>query len=189
MGKMVWKNVRVSLLLLIMCGVMYPLLMTGVSQLIFPEQADGSLIKDEEGKVIGSELIGQHFTDPSYFSGRVSSVGYDASGSGSANYAPSNEEMIARTKADMELFLERNPGVSREDIPADLLTNSGSGLDPHISPMAARIQVARIAQARGISEERVKTLVSDHTEGRQFGLFGEPRVNVLALNQELDRMK
>ena len=186
---MVWKNVRLSLLLLIVCGVIYPLLMTGASQLIFPEQANGSLIRDGKGRVIGSELIGQHFTDPSYFNGRVSSIGYDASGSGSANYAPSNEEMIARTKADLELFLKRNPEVSLEDIPADLLTNSGSGLDPHISPMAARIQVARIAKARGISEAKVERLVADHMEGRQFGLFGEPRVNVLALNQELERLK
>ena len=186
---MVWKNVRVSILLFIVCGIIYPLLMTGASQLLFPEKADGSLIIDGEGRVIGSELIGQHFTDPSYFSGRISSIGYDASGSGSANYAPSNEEMIARTKADIELFLEKNPDVSREDIPADLLTNSGSGLDPHISPMAARIQVARVAQARGISEEKVEKLVSAHTEGRQLGLFGEPRVNVLALNQELDRLE
>ena len=186
---MVWKNVRLSLLLLIVCGVIYPLLMTGISQMLFPEQADGSLMRDWKGRVIGSELIGQQFTDPSYFSGRISSIGYDASGSGSANYGPSNVEMIARTKADMELFLKRNPDVSREDIPADLLTNSGSGLDPHISPMAARIQVARIAQARGISEAKVERLVMDHTEGRQLGLFGEPRVNVLALNQELDRLK
>ncbi len=183
------KNIRVSLLLLLLCGIIYPLLMTAVSQLFFPEQADGSLVKDEEGKVIGSELIGQLFTDPAYFSGRVSSIEYDASGSGSANYGPSNEEMIERTKADIEEFLERNPEVSREEIPADLLTNSGSGLDPHISPTAAMIQVPRIAETRGVSEEKVEKLVSEQTEGRQFGIFGEPHVNVLALNRELDRLK
>ena len=183
------KNIRMSLVLLLICGIVYPLAMTGMSQLFFPAQADGSLIKNEDGEVVGSEMIGQMFTDPSYFSGRVSSIEYDASGSGSGNYAPSNEEMIARTKGDIEAFLEKNPGVRQENIPADLLTNSGSGLDPHITPMAARIQVPRIAKARSISEKQVEQLVSDHTAGRQFGIFGEPRVNVLKLNLELDELK
>ncbi|MGG3451818.1 potassium-transporting ATPase subunit KdpC [Domibacillus aminovorans] len=181
------KNLRLSLVLLLICGVAYPLAMTGISQVIMPAKADGSMIKDEDGNDVGSELIGQMFTDPSYFSGRVSSIEYNGAGSGSGNYAPSNEDMIERTKEDMEAFLKNNPDVNKEDIPADLLTNSGSGLDPHISPMAAEIQVPRVASERGLSEEELEKLIEKHTEGRQFGVFGEPRVNVLKLNMALDQ--
>ena len=182
------KNLRISLVLLLICGVAYPLAMTGISQVIMPAKADGSMIQDEEGNVVGSELIGQMFTDPSYFSGRVSSIEYNAAGSGSGNYAPSNQDMIERTKKDIEAFLKNNPDVKKEDIPADLLTNSGSGLDPHISPIAARIQVPRVARERGLTEEKLENLIKEQTEGRQFGVFGEPRVNVLKLNMALDQL-
>jgi K+-transporting ATPase ATPase C chain len=183
------KNLRVSLVLLLICGIIYPLAMTGVAQVMFPAKADGSLIKDEGGKVVGSELIGQSFKNPKYFSGRISSIEYNASGSGSGNYAPSNEDMIERTKNDIKAFLENNPDVEKEDIPADLLTNSGSGLDPHISPVAAKIQVPRIAEARGISEEQLESLITKNTEKQQYGVLGESRINVLQLNLELDRLK
>jgi K+-transporting ATPase ATPase C chain len=183
------KNLRVSLVLLLICGIMYPLAMTAISQLIFPAKADGSVIEAKGGDVVGSELIGQSFKDPKYFMSRVSSIEYNASGSGSGNYAPSNVEMIERTKNDIKAFLESNPDVQKEDIPADLLTNSGSGLDPHISPMAAKIQVPRIADVRDISEEQLESLIIKNTEGRQYGILGEPRVNVLQLNMELDRLK
>lgn len=182
------KNLRISLVLLFICGVAYPLAMTGISQVIMPAKADGSMIQDEDGNSVGSELIGQMFTDPSYFRGRVSSIEFNAAGSGSGNYAPSNQDMIERTKKDIEAFLKNNPDVKIEDIPADLVTNSGSGLDPHISPKAARIQVPRIARERGLTEGVLEKLIQEHTEGRQFGVFGEPRVNVLKLNMALDQL-
>lgn len=181
------KNLRISLVLLIVCGLAYPMAVTGISMLIMPDKAEGSMIKSN-GKVVGSELIGQMFKDPKYFSGRVSSIEYNAAGSGSGNYAPSNKDMIERTKKDIKAFLKANPNVSQEDIPADLLTNSGSGLDPHISPLAAEIQVPRIAKERGMNEKDIYQLIKEHTEGRQFGIFGEPRVNVLELNMALDKL-
>lgn len=183
------KNLRLSLVLLLICGIAYPLAMTGISQLVMPAKANGSLIIDNTGKTIGSELIGQTFKDSKYFQGRISSIDNNAAGSGSNNYAPSNPAMIERTQKDIEAFLAANPTVKKEDIPADLLTNSGSGLDPHISPQAAKIQVPRIAKARGLDATKIQALVDQHTEGRQFGIFGEPRVNVLQLNLALDQLK
>lgn len=183
------KNLRLTLVLLFICGVGYPLAMTGFSQLIMPAKAEGSLLTDQDGKVVGSELIGQTFNDPKYFSGRVSSIDNNAAGSGSGNYAPSNEDMIERTKSDIDIFLKNNPDIQKKDIPADLLTNSGSGLDPHISPLAAEIQVPRIAAERGVSEEELLTIIKEHTEERQLGVFGEPRVNVLNLNLALDKQQ
>ncbi|MGG1533353.1 potassium-transporting ATPase subunit KdpC [Brevibacillus agri] len=183
------KNLRVSLVLLLICGVAYPLAMTGITQIVMPAKADGSLITDASGKVIGSELIGQSFKDPKYFTGRVSSIEYNAAGSGSGNYAPSNPAMIERTQKDLAAFLAANPSVKQEDIPADLLTNSGSGLDPHISPQAAKIQVPRIAAVRGIDAAKLNALIDEYTEGRSLGLFGESRVNVLKLNMALDQLK
>jgi K+-transporting ATPase ATPase C chain len=183
----VLKNLRLSLVLLVVCGLAYPMAVTGLASLTMPAKAEGSLI-EVDGKVIGSELIGQMFKDPKYFSGRVSSIQYNAAGSGSGNYAPSNKDMIERTKKDIEVFLAANPDVKKADFPADLLTNSGSGLDPHISPLAAEIQVPRIAKIRGVEEEDISKLIKKHTEGRQLGVFGEPRVNVLKLNMELDEM-
>lgn len=179
------KNLRISIILLLICGLVYPLVMTGLSQVFMPAKANGSLIKDSKGNVIGSELIGQKFTDPGYFNGRVSSIDYDAASSGSGNYAPSNQEMIERTDKDIKLFLQNND-VKKEDIPADLLTNSGSGLDPHITPLAAQIQVPRIAQKRGLSEKELMSLIDSYTEGHE--VFSKPRVNVLKLNIALDQL-
>jgi K+-transporting ATPase ATPase C chain len=182
-------NIRHSFVLLLICGLAYPLAMTGIAQVAMPAQANGSLIVDENGKVIGSELIGQTFTDPKYFSGRVSSIENNAAGSGSNNYAPSNPALIERTQKDLDAFLEANPGVNPEEIPADLLTNSGSGLDPHISPQAATIQVERIAKVRNLDSSKLHALIEEYTEGRSMGVFGEPRVNILKLNLALDQLK
>jgi K+-transporting ATPase ATPase C chain len=172
-----------------MCGIAYPLLMTGLSQVIMPAKADGSLIKNESGEIIGSELIGQSFKDPGYFHGRISSINYDAAGSGTPNYSPSNEEMVERTKNDIAEFLKENPTIDKEDIPSDLMTNSGSGLDPNVSPQGAIVQVPRIAKERGLSEKSLYNLVDKFTEGRSLGLFGEPRINVLKLNIALDELE
>ncbi|HBZ82169.1 MULTISPECIES: potassium-transporting ATPase subunit KdpC [Brevibacillus] len=186
---MILKNLRLSVVLLLICGLIYPLAMTGVAQVVMPAQASGSLIADANGKVVGSELIGQTFTDPQYFWGRISSIDNNAAGSGSNNYAPSNPALTERVQKDIAAFLAANPGVAQADIPADLLTNSGSGLDPHISPKAAAIQVQRVAKARNLDPAKVQALVAENTEGRSMGVFGEPRVNVLKLNLALDRLK
>ncbi|MGB3261623.1 potassium-transporting ATPase subunit KdpC [Paenisporosarcina sp.] len=183
------KNIRLVMVLLVICGIAYPFLMTGVSQVIMPAKADGSLIRNESGEIIGSELIGQSFKDPSYFHGRISSINYDAAGSGTPNYSPSNEEMVERTKKDIAEFLKANPTIDKEDIPADLMTNSGSGLDPNVSPQGALVQVSRIAKERDLSEKSLINLIDKFTEGRSLGLFGEPRVNVLKLNIALDELK
>ncbi|MGO0062318.1 potassium-transporting ATPase subunit KdpC [Brevibacillus fluminis] len=183
------KNLRISLVLLVLCGLIYPLTMTGLAQAIMPNQAEGSLITDPAGKVIGSELIGQSFSAPQYFTGRVSSITNNAAGSGSNNYAPSNPALKERVEKDVAAFLAANPGVKKEDIPADLLTNSASGLDPDLSVQAAKIQVARIAQARGLDPRRLEQLIAEQTVGPSLGLFGEPRVNVLKLNLALDQLR
>ncbi|WP_183192491.1 potassium-transporting ATPase subunit KdpC [Brevibacillus fluminis] len=183
------KNLRISLVLLVLCGLIYPLTMTGLAQAIMPNQAEGSLITDPSGKVIGSELIGQSFSDPKYFTGRISSINNNAAGSGSNNYAPSNTALKERVEKDIAAFLAANPGVKKEDIPADLLTNSASGLDPDISVQAAKIQVARIAQARGLEPKKLEQLIAEQTEGPSLGLFGESRVNVLKLNLALDQLR
>lgn len=182
------KSIRLVFVLLVICGLGYPLLLTGVSQVLMPAQAEGSLLENKAGEIIGSRLIGQSFTDPGYFHGRISSINYDAAGSGTPNYSPSNEEMIERTKSDMAKFLEENPAVKKTDIPADLVTNSGSGLDPDVSLQGANIQVSRVAKERGISEKSLYDLIDKHTEGRSLGLFGEPRINVLEINIALDDM-
>ncbi|SFS71318.1 potassium-transporting ATPase subunit KdpC [Paenibacillus sp. 453mf] len=182
----VWTiSLRVSLALMLLLGLGYNLLVTGIAQLIMPHQADGSLIYDEQQEPIGSELIGQNFTEPAFFHGRVSSIEYNAAGSGSGNYAPSNPDMLARTEAFIQKWQTENPEVPISQLPADLVTNSGSGLDPHISPEAARVQIPRISAETGISEEELAQMVEQHTKGRQFGFLGEPVVNVLELNLEL----
>lgn len=183
------KNIRLVLVLLIICGMAYPLLMTGLAQLMMPEKAEGSLIKNDSGEIIGSEMIGQSFKEPRYFQGRVSSIEYDAAGSGTPNFSSSNEEFINRTKNDISKFLKENPTVDKADIPSDLMTNSGSGLDPNISPNGAKVQVSRIAHERGLSEKKVYLLVEKHTSSRSLGIFGEPRINVLELNMALDELK
>ncbi|WP_435921029.1 potassium-transporting ATPase subunit KdpC [Paenibacillus sp. DYY-L-2] len=181
------SSLRLSLLLIVVCGIVYPLVSTGLAQLMFPTQANGSLLKNGEGKVVGSELIGQSFTDPSLFQGRVSSIGYHAEGSGSNNYAPSNPELIKRIQASIGDWTANNSEVPLGLLPIDLITNSGSGLDPHITPKAAEAQIPRIGSLTGISEEKLLRLVEEATQGRDLNVFGEPRVNVLKLNLALQK--
>jgi len=178
--------VRVTLVFAILTGIAYPLLVTGLAKVIFPRQADGTLIQ-ANGKIIGSELIGQQFTRPEYFQGRPSAAGngYDGLASGGPNLGPTNQHLIDRVQGDVKKFREANP-TATGPLPADLLTASGSGLDPDISPASAEVQVARVAAARGMSADAVRDLVASHTEGRQFGILGESRVNVLKLNLALD---
>jgi K+-transporting ATPase ATPase C chain len=169
----------------VLLGILYPWVVTGLAQWWFPRQANGELIY-QGGKLVGSSLIGQPFTRPGYFHSRPSSAGsgYDASNSSGSNLAPTNKVLIDRVSATVRELREENPHAP---IPVDLVTSSGSGLDPDISPAAAEFQVARVARERGMSEHAVRELIKKHTEDRQFGFLGEPRVNVLDLNLELDR--
>lgn len=168
--------------------LMYQLAVTGIAQAFMPDKANGSLVYNDKGEIIGSELIGQSFADPNFFHGRVSSIDYNAAGSGTPNYAPSNPDLLARTQKSLAAWQAANPDVPVSKVPIDLVTNSGSGLDPHISPQAAAVQIPRVGRATGLSEEKLRQLVARHTEGRDWGLFGEPRVNVLKLNIELQSM-
>src|SRR5580700_3992978 len=181
--------VRVTLVFAILTGVAYPLLVTGLSQVMFRHQANGSLVVAADGKTVGSELIGQRFTRPEYFQGRPSAAGndgYDGLASGASNLGPTNKTLIDRVQGDAKKFRDANPTVTGP-LPADLLTSSGSGLDPDISPASAEAQVVRVATARGVSPDALRQVVAQFTSGRQFGVLGEPRVNVLLLNRELDR--
>ena len=181
-------TILATIVMTILFGLAYPLVFTGLAQVLFPHQANGSLVT-VNGKVAGSELIGQSFTKPEYFHGRPSAAGnngYDAANSGGSNLGPTNQKLVDRVKADVQKFRAENPD-STGPIPADLLTSSGSGLDPHISPASAEAQVARVAKARGVTPDRIAELVAKHTDGRQWGIFGEPRVNVLLLNIDLDQ--
>lgn len=178
------------LILTVLTGLFYPLAVTGLAQLFFPDQANGSLIV-RNGKVIGSKLIGQYFDKPEYFWSRppaTSPFPYNAAASGGSNLGPTNPALIEAVKARVAALRAADPG-NDSPIPVDLVTASGSGLDPHISPAAALYQVKRVARARGLDESTVQTLVTQHTEGRQFGLLGERRVNVLQLNLALDALK
>ncbi len=175
------------LTLTLITGVIYPLVVTGVAQIAFPRQANGSLIIID-GKVYGSELIGQSFDDPRYFWGRPSAAGYNASASSGSNYGPLNPALIDVAQARIAALKAADPD-NPLPIPVDLVTASGSGLDPHISVASALYQVHRVAQARGLSEAEVKILVDKYTEGRQLGFLGEPHVNVLELNLALDGMQ
>ncbi|MEK3835734.1 MULTISPECIES: potassium-transporting ATPase subunit KdpC [unclassified Paenibacillus] len=184
----VFTTVRLSIVFIILCGMIYPLASTALAQVLMPTQANGSLLKDASGKVVGSALIGQSFTNQAMFQSRVSSIGYKAEASGSNNYGPSNPDMLQRTKDSIAQWKLDNPGVPVSQLPVDLITNSGSGLDPHISPAAALVQVPRISKLTGIPADTLEALVKEHTEGRDLGLFGEKRVNVLKLNLALTEM-
>jgi K+-transporting ATPase ATPase C chain len=196
------REIRPAIVVLValtlLTGLVYPLVMTGIAQVIFPYQANGSMI-EQNGKVIGSELIGQNFTSDKYFHGRPSATTapdpkdptktvpapYNASNSGGSNLAPSNKALIDRVKGDLAKLQKENPGTP---VPIDLVTTSASGLDPNISPDAALFQVPRIAKARNLPEDRLRQLVEDNTDDRLLDLLGEPRVNVLTLNVALDRL-
>jgi K+-transporting ATPase ATPase C chain len=183
-----WPALRINIFLTILLGVGYPLAVTGISQLVFPHQANGSLIV-KNGQVIGSELIGQNFTKPEYFQPRPSAAGndgYDATASGGSNYGPTNQKLIDRMKASVDKFHKDNPDY-HGPIPSDLLTTSASGLDPDISPASAQVQIARVAKARAIAADQLTRLVAQYTKSPDLGLLGEPRVNVLKLNLALDQ--
>ena len=190
--------IMVLVALTLITGLVYPLAITGIAQVTLPHQANGSLV-ERDGKVIGSELIGQNFTSDKYFHGRPSATTapdpkdasktiaapYNAANSGASNLGPSNKALVDRVKGDIATLQKENPGKA---VPIDLVTTSGSGLDPDISPEAALFQVPRVAKALNVPEDRLRQLVEDKTEGRWFGILGEPRVNVLQLNLAVDRL-
>lgn len=178
------------ILLTIITGLIYPLLVTGIGQALFPAQAAGSLIQ-RDGKLIGSRLIGQNFTDPKYFWGRPSATGpvpYNAAASSGSNLGPLNPALHDAVAGRVKALREADPG-NMQPVPVDLVTASASGLDPHISPAAAAYQAARVARVRGLKLDAVQTLVAQHTEDRQWGIFGEPRVKVLELNLALEGLQ
>lgn len=191
------KPLMVTLALLLICGVAYPLLFTGLSQLIFPTQANGSMVIID-GKAVGSQLVGQDFTDIRFMKSRPSAVNYNTYtqedkengnytgiSSGSKNMGPTNPELAERVKEDMATFLKANPSVKQEDIPTDLLTASGSGLDPHISAASAAVQIPALVENTGLSEDKLKNIVKENTKGKVLGIFGEETVNVLNVNLEI----
>jgi K+-transporting ATPase ATPase C chain len=186
------KNLITAILMTVVTtvlfGLAYPLAVTGLAQLIFPDQANGQLLRRADGTVIGSRIIGQPFSGPGYFHSRPSAAGtgYDAGNSSGSNLGPTSKTLVERVKGDVATLQPENPG---KPVPIDLVTTSGSGLDPHISPAGAEFQVPRIARERAMSEDQVRQIVTAHTEGRQFGFLGEPRVNVLEVNLDLDNKK
>ena len=184
-------NALISLLMFtILTGFIYPLAVTGIAQVLFPHQANGSIIT-KNGKPVGSALLGQQFDDPKYFWGRLSATSpypYNGGSSSGSNLGPNNPDLLKVVQSRVQALREADP-ENNAKIPVDLVTASGSGLDPHISPAAAEFQVRRIANARGLEEEKVRILLSKYTEGRQFGILGEPRVNVLELNLALDELR
>src|SRR5580704_15120964 len=186
MWRQLLPGLRMTLVLTVLTGLIYPGIVTGLCQVLFPRQANGSL-EYKDGKVIGSTLIGQNFTKPEYFQPRPSAAGngYDATASSGSNLGPTSQKLVDRVKASADKFHKDNPTFSGT-IPADLLTASGSGLDPHLSPESANAQVDRMAQARGANPQEIRALVAQLTEARDLGFLGEPRVNVLRLNQALD---
>jgi K+-transporting ATPase ATPase C chain len=178
--------VLMTIVTTILLGLVYPLVVTGLARVMFPDQANGQLIKDRNGVIVGSRIIGQPFSSPGYFRSRPSAAGdagYDANGSSGSNLGPTNKKLIDRIHDDVVKAQLENPGVA---VPIDLVTTSGSGLDPHISPASAEFQVPRVARERKMSEEELRRIVASHTNPRQFGFLGEPAVNVLELNMDLD---
>jgi potassium-transporting ATPase KdpC subunit len=178
----IWMTLATTVLL----GIIYPLVVTGLAQVIFPRQANGTLIQQPGGKIAGSSLIGQPFTSPGYFHSRPSAAGaagYDPMASGGSNLGPTNKALLDRVSASVQMLQAENPAAR---IPVDLATASGSGLDPQISPAAAEFQISRVARERGMAEAEVRALVKQHSEERQLGFLGEPRVTVLELNLDLD---
>ena len=187
MWKQLLPGLRFTLLLTVLTGLAYPGLVTGLCQVLFPRQANGSLLS-KDGRVVGSRLIGQNFTRSEYFQPRPSAAGsdgYDAAASSGSNLGPTSRKLADRVKASVEKFRKDNPDFTGA-VPADLVTASGSGLDPHLSPAAAEAQVVRVAKARHVNPEQVRQLLTQFTEGRDLGFLGEPRVNVLLLNMALD---
>jgi len=198
MLRLIRPAIVVLVALTLVTGLVYPLAMTGIAQVLFPRQSQGSLI-ERNGVVVGSELVGQVFESDKYFHGRPSATTapdpndstktvpapYNAANSGGSNLGPSNKALVDRVQGDLDKLKQENPSAA---VPADLVTTSASGLDPHISPEAALFQMPRVAKARNLPEDRIRQLVADHTEGRFFGLLGEPRVNVLLLNLALDQL-
>jgi potassium-transporting ATPase KdpC subunit len=186
--KQIYPAIAMTVVLTVLLGLIYPLVVTGLAQVLFKDQANGSLI-ERDGRVIGSRLIGQPFSGPGYFHSRPSAAGagYDATASGGTNLGPTSQKLFeANVKPAAEALKEENPNVP---IPVDLVTASGSGLDPHITPAAAEFQVPRVARERNLNVDEVRRLVREHTEARQFGILGEPRVNVLEVNLALDQLR
>jgi K+-transporting ATPase ATPase C chain len=181
-------GLRTALVTLVLTGLLYPLAVTGVSQLLFPDEANGSLVKDRQGRVVGSALIGQGFRQAGYFQPRPSAAGsgHDATASSGSNLGPTSQKLRERAVAEAERLRQENPEAPGP-VPAELVTTSASGLDPHLSPEATRWQVARVARARRVAPERIQSVVDAFTEARTLGVLGEPRVNVLLLNLALDR--
>jgi potassium-transporting ATPase KdpC subunit len=177
----VWMTIATTVLL----GLIYPLVVTGLAQVLFPHKANGQLI-EQNGGPVGSAIIGQGFSSPGYFHSRPSAAGngWDAANSGGSNFGPTNQKLIDRIKGDVATAQADNPGIP---VPIDLVTTSASGFDPHITPAAAEFQLARVAKARGMTVDQLRPLVKKHTEGRDLGFLGEPRVNVLELNLDIDR--
>jgi len=195
--KTIINAIKMSIMMVILCGFIYTFSITGLGQLLFNHQSNGSLTS-YNGTQVGSELLGQKFSDPRYFHGRVSAYNYDTYkketsnnftlGSGSENLAVSNPALVQRVESDLNEFISSHPNTNANDIPTDLLTSSGSGLDPHISPQAAKIQVPAIAKATGLTVDKLNTIITDCTEGRSLGIFGEVRVNVLKANIEIKKL-
>lgn len=184
MKKNLLTAVWFTLVTIILFGLIYPIAVTGIAQVLFRDRANGQLL-DRDGKIVGSRIIGQTFTGAGYFHSRPSAAGtgYDAAASGGSFLGPTNKTLVERVNADVKRLQSENPSMG---VPVDLVTTSASGLDPHISPAAAEFQIPRVAKARQMSEPALREMVARHTEGRQFGFLGEPRVNVLELNLELD---